>query len=346
MVIFHSYVKLPEGICIAIIIPWISHEIPGKSSAPSYRSQLIAVARPGREPGAGIGWKSELETAQNGREHDHKLSNSIKVGGNLFPENLPFVKHGIWGEKSWRYPLSRQIHSKLHWIYHKTWNFEGNEMATFTVEFTPGNEKNMSTWGKIGEFPVVPRAIVETSWNCRFCPPTRDGVMLRKALVFSQRSRSGFRLTHSELLASHDVLAMQSPGISGDVQLIWKKWKFGSSVQMGQGSTYPFQWKSMETIWEFTECPWCLKNCQRVRPPINPRSCVFHGDWFPLSACLRFAWVNAGLNVNMLVIVGYFTMLKVPFWILLITSPLFACSISVALGFCGIFSTICVCVRK
>ena len=199
---------------------------------------------------------------------------------------------------------------------------------------------------KIGEFPVVPRAIVETSWNCRFCPPTRDGVMLRKALVFSQRSRSGFRLTHSELLASHDVLAMQSPGISGDVQLIWKKWKFGSSVQMGQGSTYPFQWKSMETIWEFTECPWCLKNCQRVRPPINPRSCVFHGDWFPLSACLRFAWVNAGLNVNMLVIVGYFTMLKVPFWILLITSPLFACSISVALGFCGIFSTICVCVSE
>ena len=194
MVIFHSYVKLPEGICIAIIIPWISHEIPGKSSAPSYRSQLIAVARPGREPGAGIGWKSELETAQNGREHDHKLSNSIKVGGNLFPENLPFVKHGIWGEKSWRYPLSRQIHSKLHWIYHKTWNFEGNEMATFTVEFTPGNEKNMSTWGKDR---WVPRGSPCHRWNIlklSILPPHSGRCHVEKGSCFFSKIPERFQI--------------------------------------------------------------------------------------------------------------------------------------------------------
>ena len=201
-----------------------------------------------------------------------------------------------------------------------------------------------------------PCKIVETCWNCRFCPPTRDGV---KWQSLELDGIGGIRvflcLGHVGHVEKGSCFFSTIPERFSDwpiqnrwpVMMFWqcnhpaflamsnlfkkKTWKFGSSVQMGQGSTCPFQWKSMETIWEFTECPWCL-------------GCVFHGDWFPLSDCLRFTWVNAGLIVNMLVIVGYFTTLKVPFWILLITSPLFACSISVALGFCGIFSTICVCV--
>lgn len=247
-------------------------------------------------------------------------------------------------KKSWRYPLSRQIHSKLHWIYHKTWNFEGNEMATFTVEFTPGNEKNMSTWGKDR---WVPRGSPCHRWNIlklSILPPHSGRCHVEKGSCFFSKIPERFQIDPFRTVGQSWCIGNAITRHFWRCPTYLKKWKFGSSVQMGQGSTYPFQWKSMETIWEFTECPWCLKNCQRVRPPINPRSCVFHGDWFPLSACLRFAWVNAGLNVNMLVIVGYFTMLKVPFWILLITSPLFACSISVALGFCGIFSTICVCV--
>lgn len=93
--------------------------------------------------------------------------------------------------------------------------------------------KNMSAWGKDR---WVPRAkLLKHLETGVFCP-TRDG-FLRKALVFSQRSRfRGFRLTHSELArpvmmfwqCNHPAFLVMSNLLKN------KKWKFGSSVQMGQ----------------------------------------------------------------------------------------------------------------
>ena len=97
-------------------------------------------------------------------------------------------------KKSWRYPLSRQIHSKLHWIYHKTWNFEGNEMATFTVEFTPGNEKNMSTWGKDR---WVPRGSPCHRWNIlklSILPPHSGRCHVEKGSCFFSKIPERFQI--------------------------------------------------------------------------------------------------------------------------------------------------------
>ena len=115
-----------------------------------------------------------------------------KVGGTLFPDKfirsyIEFtLKHGIFRETKWQ-----------------------------LLEFTPGNEKNMSTWGKDR---WVPRAkLLKHVETVDFAPPlgtVSNGkawnwmelvesecffvwvmlVMLRKALVFSQRSRSGFQI--------------------------------------------------------------------------------------------------------------------------------------------------------